>query len=98
MEIYLWLMESCLTIYTRALTGAGEGNRTLVVSLGSSTRNPATMRAYGPFLLRKSDIIAAVQTAIHAVHFTFVEQDYSDLMPRPIRYTWTLTEYARSNF
>lgn len=32
------------------------------------------MRACGPFLLRKGDIIAAVQTAIHAVYFAFVER------------------------
>ena len=32
------------------------------------------MRACGPFLLRKGDIIAAAQTAIHAVYFALVEQ------------------------
>ena len=32
------------------------------------------MRACGPFLLRECDIIAAVQAAIHAVYFAFVEQ------------------------
>ena len=32
------------------------------------------MRACGPFLLRKGDIIAAAQASTHAVHFTFVEQ------------------------
>ena len=32
------------------------------------------MRACGPFLLRKGDIIAAAHPSIHAVNFLFVEQ------------------------
>ena len=32
------------------------------------------MRACGPFSIRKSDIIAAAQATIHAVHFAFVER------------------------
>ena len=57
-----------------AKNGAGEGNRTLVVSLGSSTRNSTPMRACGPFLLRECDIIAAPQATIHARDLTIVEQ------------------------
>lgn len=32
------------------------------------------MRANGPFLLRKGDIIAVAQPATHAAHFAFVER------------------------
>ena len=31
------------------------------------------MRAYGPFLLRKNDIIAAAEAAIHAANCAIVE-------------------------
>ena len=42
--------------------------------LGSSTKNSSTMRACGPFLLRKYDIRAALQADIHAVDFMLVER------------------------
>ena len=39
------------------------------------------MRACGPFLLRKGDIRAAAEAAIHAVYFALVEQTILATVP-----------------
>ena len=60
--------------------GAGEGNRTLVVSLGSSTKNPANMRLCALFLLHKSHLAPPRQASIHAGLFWFVEQNPKNIL------------------
>jgi hypothetical protein len=54
--------------------GAGEGNRTLVVSLGSWLRNGLTMRPRKRSSLHKADKLYHLQPSIHLASRRFVEQ------------------------
>jgi hypothetical protein len=54
--------------------GAGEGNRTLVISLGSCVRNGSTMRLCDQFSLHKIALNLLSRAAIHAAPVIFVER------------------------
>jgi hypothetical protein len=60
-------------------TGAGEGNRTLVVSLGSRLANGSTIRAGRCFLLHKIRSVDLLKAAIRAALFRFVEQIFANI-------------------
>jgi hypothetical protein len=67
------------------MTGAGEGNRTLVVSLGSCPANGLTMRVSGHNSIHKKAKPDPLKPSIHAAPGFFVERIFGTTSANPDR-------------